>query len=164
MAKRRGCLKAVRASLIMALIFIVGLWGLLRIFDPLGVLRYYNDLSRLFADYVVSERGYSMYPGLHQYSNWTALIERNGNRHVPDGKNAACEIAFVGDSVTFGFGVQCHVAASHASTCSIMAMALAPVSDQMAKRGIQATLFICFGSATDGSDPSSDKVCGTQFP
>lgn len=91
--------------LIWVLVMLLGGEWFLRTADPLGGYRYYGDLSRLFAGYVVSERGYSMYPGIYQFSNWTALIERDGNRHTPASKDSACKIAFVGDSVTFGFGV-----------------------------------------------------------
>jgi hypothetical protein len=103
--RAKATLKSISIALVLFAVTLLLIEPALRIVDPLGGYRYYSDLSRLFAGYVVSERGYSMYPGMYQFSNWDALIERSGNRHTPDSRAGGCTLAFLGDSVTFGFGV-----------------------------------------------------------
>lgn len=99
---RRGCI-GVLLSVLFGLALIEG--GL-RVLDPFGAIRYYTDLNHQFAGFVQDDnRGYAMYPGLYEFSNWTALIERDGNRRTPDTHADDCTIAFVGDSLTWGFGV-----------------------------------------------------------
>lgn len=103
--KRRGCLNAVKVTCIWIIMVIVGLWALLKAFDPLGAIRLDTDLRRLFSGYVASPRAYALYPGEYQFTNWAAHIGKDHNRSVPDSKASDCTIAFLGDSVTFGFGV-----------------------------------------------------------
>lgn len=55
--------------------------------------------------FISQDGGYRMLPGLHTFSNWSASINADGFRNVPDTHSAACSIALVGDSLTFGFGV-----------------------------------------------------------
>lgn len=102
----RKARKVIIAGLFMMLLTFGVIELVIRYGDPWGGIRYYSDLSRQLAAFVESEHGgYTMYPGLYEFSNWTALINRDGTRHTPAAKAADCRIAFVGDSLTWGFGV-----------------------------------------------------------
>ncbi len=99
---RRGCIRVLGMLLLTLALIEIGL----RVIAPFGAIRYYSDLSRQLAAFVHDDdRGYVMYPGLYEFSNWSALINRDGTRYTPAVKAAECSIAFVGDSLTWGFGV-----------------------------------------------------------
>lgn len=74
--------------------------------DPWQVKPYFADLTLLF-DSAVSDdaRGYVLPAGVYRFSNWSATILDDHSRLVPDTSLSDCLIAFVGDSVTFGHGV-----------------------------------------------------------
>jgi hypothetical protein len=103
-------LKRLRRILIIALIWAilipVSLELLLRCCEPSGVIRYRYDsflLQRVNGD---DPRGYSPLPGVHDFSNWRATINEDRTRYTPDTNTASpYTVAFIGDSVTFGFGV-----------------------------------------------------------
>lgn len=78
---------------------------LLRVFDPLGIYQMSVNLAAQLNSYVASPRGYVMYPGKYELRGWTATIDEHGNRVLPDAHAGACELAFIGDSITFGVGV-----------------------------------------------------------
>lgn len=78
----------------------------LQLVDPWHARQYFGDM-RAYQSEVVAEaaRGYLLPPGIYRFSDWTATILSDGTRFVPDTHPAACRIALVGDSVTFGHGV-----------------------------------------------------------
>lgn len=78
----------------------------LRLLDPWRALRYFADQDALYRTFDAdSWRGYHSAPGHYTFSNWQADILPNGSRRVPDSKPNGCRVVFLGDSVTFGFGV-----------------------------------------------------------
>lgn len=98
---RRGCL----VVLVWVLISVLAIEGLLRLFDPWGAIKYYDDLTRQIATYVPAAQGYTMPPGVYQFAGWSATISTDATRLLPDAHGGACNLVFVGDSVAFGFGV-----------------------------------------------------------
>lgn len=75
--------------------------------DPLGAHAYADDNARLasvaFPD---AATGYMLAPGTHYLTRSVVTIGRDGRRIVPDTDSEAdCTIAALGDSITFGFGV-----------------------------------------------------------
>lgn len=98
--------RIVIALLFNVLVFLLSGEALLRAFDPWGARRYFNDLALLFgATHDAPPRTFAMQPGIYHFSNWTATIAADSYRAVPDSRPGACRIAFLGDSVTFGYGV-----------------------------------------------------------
>lgn len=77
----------------------------LRIVDPWGIYQMAYNLNTQTNSYVASDRGYVMYPGRYELRGWTATIDEYGNRVLPDAHAGDCEIAMIGDSITFGVGV-----------------------------------------------------------
>jgi len=94
-------------SLISILLTVVALQLMLWWIDPWGVRRYLSDLEILNLNFIPSEsRGYVLPPGEYQFSRWAATINPDNTRLVPDtSTQATCTIVTVGDSVTFGHGV-----------------------------------------------------------
>ena len=77
--------------------------ALLAHFDPLG---YFRDQSDLNPHLVADPRGYTFAPGTYKLSKSTFTILPDGNRDVPDTSTSAEKtLVFMGDSVTFGYGV-----------------------------------------------------------
>lgn len=76
---------------------------LLRLFDPAGV-RYYNEGTHFMAAMQHQRGEFYLLPvtGRYEFSEFSATITAQG-RAVPDTRN--CTIAAIGDSVTFGYGV-----------------------------------------------------------
>ena len=74
--------------------------------DPLGARRYFQDLhdwNKLAEPHI---SGKIITPGSHQLNVFSATIHEDGSRDVPDTNlNADCVIAMLGDSLTFGWGV-----------------------------------------------------------
>jgi hypothetical protein len=85
------------------LLFVFSTEFLFTAFDPLGINRYDDDL-RLYSNSVIDNNGLVvLLDGEHRFSNWTATIAA-GTR-VTQTRSSDCDIAFIGDSVTFGWGV-----------------------------------------------------------
>lgn len=79
---------------------------ILQITDPFKIKPYFSDLALLFAAAESdSTRGYVLPAGEYHFSNWIATILDDHSRFVPDTHESDCTIALVGDSVTFGYGV-----------------------------------------------------------
>lgn len=79
--------------------------GLLARFDPLG-FGYFRDQADLNPHLIPDPRGYTFQPGIYKLSASSFTILPDGNRAVPDTlPNAKKTLVFVGDSVTFGYGV-----------------------------------------------------------
>jgi len=99
-------LRPLIAILFTFLATVVLLEAGLRLFDPWGALRYYGDQGMLYRSFVAdSRRGYHPRPGSYQFSNWQAVILPDGSRRVPDSQSTGCTVVFLGDSLTYGFGV-----------------------------------------------------------
>ncbi|HVU12504.1 MAG TPA: hypothetical protein VHD90_14575 [Phototrophicaceae bacterium] len=79
--------------------------GLLGWLDPLG-FAYYRDQSDLGALLIPDPRGYNFQAGTHKLREFTFTLLPDGTRAVPDTNLAAPKtLVFMGDSVTFGYGV-----------------------------------------------------------
>lgn len=79
----------------------------LALIDPLGMWRYYNDLRGVRASFRPdAARVFVAEPGVYRMSNWTFTIDADGTRHTPASRaDAPCTVVALGDSVTFGMGV-----------------------------------------------------------
>ncbi|PJF26478.1 MAG: hypothetical protein CUN53_07675 [Phototrophicales bacterium] len=99
---RKRIIRAVIASLIVVLLTTVMVEAALWFIDPLGIATYVYDLSTMVT--IASAEGYTLPPGVHTLRHWSYTIDEFGNRIMPRSESA-CIIAFVGDSVTFGQGV-----------------------------------------------------------
>jgi hypothetical protein len=85
---------------------IVGVDVLLHIFDVWGAHTYFDDLHILFNAFEDDEqRGHRIAPGIHTFTNWSATVLPDGTRLVPQTVTGDCLLATLGDSVTFGHGV-----------------------------------------------------------
>jgi hypothetical protein len=89
------------------LVIILGTEALLRLTDPWGVNDVYDDLVLFHENFQFEpHRGYVLPEGEYRFKQWTATINAQQTRVVPDTNlDASCTIAMVGDSVTFGHGV-----------------------------------------------------------
>lgn len=91
--------------LIGLIVFLLGLETLLRLFDPLGIVAFAN-LEILNPHMVLSPtRGYMLASGHYVLHTWTVTENADNTRQVPDNPGGPCTLVFVGDSVTFGEGV-----------------------------------------------------------
>lgn len=95
--------RLVLRILLPFLLFLLGTEWLLDTFDPYGLNRYQADLYSHYSAVVNKDGLYVLSDGMHQYSNWTATIA--DGRRVVETAAQDCMIAFMGDSVTFGWGV-----------------------------------------------------------
>lgn len=105
--------KARRATII-ALVNIAILLPLLeiglRLFDPWGINRYYADWTVLYR--AMEKRDivdYTQQPGEYRFADWTATELSDYTRLLPDGGDGPCSLVFIGDSVTWGHGVDDHL-------------------------------------------------------
>lgn len=74
-------------------------------FDPLG-FGYYRDQDMLNPYLIADPRGYTFQMGTYVLSASTFTILPDGTRRVPDTPSSAdTTLVFMGDSVTFGYGV-----------------------------------------------------------
>ena len=103
--------KKLRRILIIVLwtflVTVFGIEAILRLTDPWGVIDVYDDLVLFHENFETHPlRGYVLPEGEYQFNRWTATVDARQTRLVPDtNPNASCTIAMVGDSVTFGHGV-----------------------------------------------------------
>jgi lysophospholipase L1-like esterase len=103
--------KQTRQNIIIALITIIlsvsGLELFVRLADPLGIIQYQDDLRFIYSAAKEHEaRGVALVPGQYKSDRWSFSIGYDGYRVTPSRNyNAECTIAMIGDSVTFGFGV-----------------------------------------------------------
>jgi len=77
----------------------------LGVFDPWG-MHYFDDLATIW-DHVIghAHRITVLPPGTYQLSNWSVTQLDDYTRYVPDNQGGPCTIVFVGDSFTWGHGV-----------------------------------------------------------
>ena len=102
--------KLRRIVIIILWTFLVTVFGteaILRLTDPWGVIDVYDDLVLFHENFETHpRRGYVLPEGEYQFNRWTATIDAQQTRLVPDTNlDASCTIVTVGDSVTFGHGV-----------------------------------------------------------
>jgi lysophospholipase L1-like esterase len=78
---------------------------LLSVTDIWG-LKYFDDLATLWEKSIIDPtRGYILPPGTYRFSHWTATELENSVRWLPNNAKGPCEVVFLGDSVTWGHGV-----------------------------------------------------------
>lgn len=91
--------------LVTVLLVVLTLEGLLRLVDPWGA-HYFDDLSTLWDNIVTDpHRGTVLPPGVYQFANWTAVQDDRSVRHLPASAHGPCKVLLVGDSLTWGHGV-----------------------------------------------------------
>lgn len=78
----------------------------LRIVDPWG-LRYFDDVEKMSREMFEPDDQliYRMKDGAYQYSYWQTQIADHRRVTPATNPDAGCTLAFLGDSVTFGYGV-----------------------------------------------------------
>jgi len=98
-------LKTLLRIIVMVIAVIITIEVALTLFDPWG-MKYFDDLAAI-AEKVVTHpaRGYVLPAGQYQFSHWRALQLDNFTRNVPNNAKGSCKVAFLGDSVTWGHGV-----------------------------------------------------------
>lgn len=78
---------------------------LLRATDPLGVV-YFDDVAFLWSTRREAAHGYDHIPGIYRVgSRFSFTIMPDGNRYTPGRFRGGARVTFVGDSQTFGYGV-----------------------------------------------------------
>ncbi len=91
--------------LLITLASILSTEALLSLLDPLG-FAYFRDQMVLSSLMIPSTSGYNFSSGTHALSVFTFRLLPDGTRAVPDTNRTADKVlVFVGDSVTFGYGV-----------------------------------------------------------
>lgn len=96
------------ALLALTALSLLAVEGALAWLDPLGAYHYYSDLRAVQSAFVPDEaRVFSIPPGAYPISDWSFRIDApERTRATPDGTaGAACRLVLLGDSVTFGLGV-----------------------------------------------------------
>jgi hypothetical protein len=107
--RRKRLLRRLAAIGVVMVLTLVLIEVLLRITDPFGVV-YFHDIARNFYDVSLpDQRGYVVAPGEYQASHWSFNILPDNTRAVPDtSPEAENTMVFIGDSITFGYGVDDH--------------------------------------------------------
>lgn len=103
----RVVLKHMLTILFIVISTVAILEAALAVFDPTGVI-YMNEISALFFRDTArpDPRGYRVTPGEHHGRYWSFTIQPDGTRLTPDTNPGAARTAvFIGDSLTFGYGV-----------------------------------------------------------
>ena len=78
---------------------------LLRFIDPWGAVTYFTAGGPTLDLYIPYGERDVLPAGDYRFPTWTAHINPDHTRYVPDNGVGDCRVAFVGDSVTFGLGV-----------------------------------------------------------
>jgi hypothetical protein len=74
--------------------------------DPLGIVVSVHGNHAFHAVMMADATGYRLQSGTHRFHSYTATILTDGSRAVPaTNTDATCTIAAIGDSMTFGQGV-----------------------------------------------------------
>lgn len=97
-------LRAIIRILLSVLLTIAGIELMLRAFDPLGVV-YADDFTAMQRIAIPAPHGYTLETGLYHAAHWSYVVKPDGNRRTPGRTLGGPRVTFVGDSVTFGFGV-----------------------------------------------------------
>ncbi|MGB1288524.1 MAG: hypothetical protein ACPG7F_18460 [Aggregatilineales bacterium] len=100
--------RTILIGLISVLVSVVSTELFLTVIDPWGVRTYFHEIEHIQQLYTLTERGYVLPSGVHDFKNWSVTINDANMRYIPANTppdEATCQVAFVGDSVTFGYGV-----------------------------------------------------------
>jgi len=102
--------KIAKYSLIILVDFflvVLAIDFLLNWLDPIGAIKLQHTINAMNRVSVPHEDwGYVFTPGMHDLHSYTATINPDYSRYVPATEEGRpCQIAFVGDSLTFGWGV-----------------------------------------------------------
>lgn len=97
--------RKITGLLVSLILLLLLLEGMLAIADPLG-MAYYNDEAAMWYQFVDDPRGYGLPPGRYQLTRWGFTILEDRTRAVPATQAGETEVVFIGDSVTFGYGVE----------------------------------------------------------
>lgn len=97
-------MRRLRAALLIILTTFATVEASLRVLDPWGA-RYFDDVQAIWAASTPDVTGYTFVPGRYDFGSTTFTIDPDGNRAVPGRFAGGARVAFVGDSVTFGQGV-----------------------------------------------------------
>lgn len=104
----RRWMRRIAVALILVALTLLTSEALLRWIDPLGFWRYYNDLRAVRSNtWPHADRHFVAAPGRFELMGWSYRVDLpDYTRHTPSSKNeAGCTIVALGDSVTFGLGV-----------------------------------------------------------
>lgn len=99
-----GAFDMVARLLTLTLMTLLMLELLMRVLDPLGLSAHMEFYQ--MADHHIKDEaaGYTLAPGIYRFRRWSATMTANG-RVVLNTRPAGCQIVAIGDSVTFGYGV-----------------------------------------------------------
>lgn len=104
----RRKLRLILFACLVVTIGIIAIELILRATDPLGAYRYFViDVERFYRAAIPDDtRGYVLPPGQYTFADWSATVNADNTRFTPaTPTHATCTIAFIGDSITFGMGV-----------------------------------------------------------
>lgn len=73
--------------------------------DPLGYSTYIFDWMKMIGISRPANHGFTFEPGEHHFMGYTAHINEQGYRDVPNSQGGDCTVGFIGDSFAFGLGV-----------------------------------------------------------
>jgi hypothetical protein len=96
--------KRLMGVLISILITVSGVEALLRIADPLGVV-YSDDYAMMRRNADPAPHGYTLRTGQYNAAKWSYRVNIDGSRNTPGRVPHETQVVFIGDSVTFGYGV-----------------------------------------------------------
>lgn len=97
----RSCLMA----LVWVAVLLLLLEFMLRAVDPMAFQVRYDALD-MISQANGTEQGYQVPAGTYEFWRWTVTIQKDGTRRTPDTHaDAPCTLAILGDSVSFGYGV-----------------------------------------------------------
>lgn len=100
--------RRIIAFLLSILIALLSLELSLRMLDPWGARRMFDDFAVYWPEVRANtQRSYWLPPGTYSYPRgWQAMILSDGSRRVPATRpDARCVLVLLGDSVTFGWGL-----------------------------------------------------------
>lgn len=101
---QRAMVRKILGLLLSFAFLVVLLELMLSTFDPLG-MGYFNDEAYLAHQRQHNPCGYTFLPGKYTLRHWEFNVLDDGTRLVPASHSAEKEVVFIGDSVTFSYGV-----------------------------------------------------------
>ena len=100
--KRRRALLILNVNILFTFVLIE---IALRLFDPWGAWRYFNNLALFWEQVADAGERYVLPPGTYHFDGWTATQLTGNRRALPESSSGSCRVAFIGDSMTWGAGV-----------------------------------------------------------
>lgn len=92
-------------TLLCVILILASVDALLWHVDPLGIRAYFYGQIAQQGVVRPASHGYDIAHGTHDFINFSVTIGSDGNRIVPAAQERDCSIGVLGDSVTFGWGV-----------------------------------------------------------